>query len=1189
MAIVAAELLARVSADTTRAQRDLSAFSRHLQDTTTGWNRMLTGAGKALGVAFGAAGGFAAFAGVTSLTGAVQSLVGEAADAYAYSERLRMSLSSMAAKEFLQSGQAVDMASALDMAAGRAQELEYWIRQVAIESPFDRRGVADAFRMAMTYGFTSEQAQRLTQATIDFSTATGQSGEVMQRIALALGQIQSRGKLAGQELNQLSEAGVNARQILADAFGVSTAKIMEMMERGLIPANIAIEAILSDMERNYAGAGKRAQESLMGVLNTLGDLKEARLEDLFGPTFASAVVPALSQLASIMQSPEFIGATKEIGKELGVWSALQLGGLSENVERIVAAINAGPDNTPTWMTALAALTGAQSTVTPRIGAPEAGEMPEVGFGELEIPVTAVLTNYRWEGAADGGHFEIEVDAKGNLTKIDLYGGDTTGWDGGKFEGGRLVIDTAANVVKVGYGAGSEKDLFAVKLTADWREGTLVQLAGGAYNAVAAKVAEGWNATVNALIDWGDGKTEPPSEWLASVLATVDWGETWSTVYEAAVNLIPDISAIQEILSQPFQVVANFVTGNAQEPERTTETLPTPATPDTMPIDITLPYDSYGIDIPLQPDPSLLDAELARPRAADVKLTPLFDWNLPTIGPVNKPDTRTSASTSATVRIEPDTAELDATLAATRDTTANVDADWGATWEQIYTARVDFQPTGPVDVQVNIVGGSHNFPRRSLAPTTIDNPLHSDDIWATGEAMGGIHPGGRAMVGELGPELAFFDGAWQLLGENGPQVVNLPAGVEIIPADKTRRLLATGAPEMTGALPFPRFGGYADGATGTAPTPVSPDLKAAGAAAAAGDWATYKALMGLTDAVDANTGAAKAQSKALSELATLLSGVEGLFGTSQVTAEQMELAELGVPQNFADDYLRRLTDEVMNGVDWEGVDIGDAAARAGIDPNLPAEAILSMFRNAWADSSLFADAQNLDLINQDAVQAQLQRQKDSEAGQANIMALFGIGEGDLVAQIQGLDLAGAFTSALGEDAMAPVGEAVVAGIGASVEGGAIEIADGLTSGYATALGTPEQQAALAALGEASLLAFAGGWRDAASSYDWAGALPTVTPTGSTTTGTGAVTGVTGVTDPTMLADGGHVARGGWAVVGERGPELAYLPSGTNVYDAAASRRGGGVNVTVNVTANTPLDWEVAAQRIGEVVARKQRRR
>ena len=1115
---------------------------------------MLTGAGKALGVAFGAAGGFAAFAGVTSLTGAVQSLVGEAADAYAYSERLRMSLSSMAAKEFLQSGQAVDMASALDMAAGRAQELEYWIRQVAIESPFDRRGVADAFRMAMTYGFTSEQAQRLTQATIDFSTATGQSGEVMQRIALALGQIQSRGKLAGQELNQLSEAGVNARQILADAFGVSTAKIMEMMERGLIPANVAIEAILSDMERNYAGAGKRAQESLMGVLNTLGDLKEARLEDLFGPTFASAVVPALSQLASIMQSPEFISATKEIGKELGAWSALQLDGVSKNVDRIVAAINAGPDNTPTWMTALAALTGAQSTVTPRIGAPEAGEMPEVGFGELEIPVTAVLTNYRWEGAADGGHFEVEVDAKGNLTKIDLYGGKTTGWDGGKFEGGRLVIDTAANVVKVGYGAGEEKDLFAVKLTADWREGTLVQLAGGAYNAVAAKVAEGWNATVNAIIDWGDGKTEPPSEWLASVLATVDWGETWSTVYEATVNLIPDISAIQEILSQPFQVVANFVTGNAQEPERTTETLPTPATPDTMPIDITMPYDD--VSVLLKPNTAAIDAALNVPQ-------------------------------ELLVGLHPDSSLLDADLGQTRFTTAAVDADWGTTWQQIYTAKVDLQPTGPVDVQVNIVGGSHNFPRRSLAPTAIDNPLHSDDIWATGEAMGGIHPGGRAMVGELGPELAFFDGAWQLLGANGPQVVNLPAGVEIIPADKTRRLLAGGAPELTGTLPYPRFGGYADGATGTAPTPVSPDLKAAGAAAAAGDWATYKALMGVTDAVEANTGAAKSQSKALAELSTLLSGVEGLFGTSQVTAQQMELAELGVPQNFADDYLRRLTDEVINGVDWDGVDIGDAAARAGIDPNLPAEAILTLFQQAWSDSSLFANPANLDLINQDAVQAQLQRQKDSESGQANIMALFGIGEADLVAQIQGLDLGSVFAEAMGEDAMAPVGEAVVAGIGVKVaESGGI-VADGLADGYAAALGTPEQQAALAALGEASLLAFAGGWQTAAAGYDWAGTLLPVSPTGATAGAVGSVAGAAGA--PTALADGGYVARGGWAVVGERGPELAYLPTGANVYDNATSRRSGGVNVTVNVTANTPLDWEVAAQRIGQIVARKQQRR
>lgn len=41
-------------------------------------------------------------------------------------------------------------------------------------------------------------------------------------------------------------------------------------------------------------------------------------------------------------------------------------------------------------------------------------------------------------------------------------------------------------------------------------------------------------------------------------------------------------------------------------------------------------------------------------------------------------------------------------------------------------------------------------------------------------------------------------------------------------------------------------------------------------------------------------------------------------------------------------------------------------------------------------------------------------------------------------------------------------------------------------------------------------------------------------------------------PFGLASGGHVQMGGWAVVGERGPELARLPGGTTVYDHRQSR-------------------------------------
>lgn len=137
------------------------------------------------------------------------------------------------------------------------------------------------------------------------------------------------------------------------------------------------------------------------------------------------------------------------------------------------------------------------------------------------------------------------------------------------------------------------------------------------------------------------------------------------------------------------------------------------------------------------------------------------------------------------------------------------------------------------------------------------------------------------------------------------------------------------------------------------------------------------------------GAKSAADSYAQELESRLGQVEGLFGTSDVTAEDMKLAELGLYQEKPDEYLRRLRDEVRNGVDYEDVDIQDAARRAGIDPNLPAEMILQLFEQAWSDSSLFAGGANLDLINKEAVQAQLDRIEASESGRQAILEYFGI--------------------------------------------------------------------------------------------------------------------------------------------------------------------------------------------------------
>ncbi len=206
----------------------------------------------------------------------------EGLDAIASYERLSASLTSLSASQILQAGAAESMTQAMTMAAPQAEELLKWIQELAIKSPFTSEGVAQAFRMAQAYGFTAEESKRLTQAMIDFTAGTGASEYAMQQIARALGQISATGKLTGGDMLQLVNAGLPVAQILADAFGVTTAEIMAMREKGLIPAKDAIEAITVYLETNFKGAAENQANTWAGLMGTFADLKTMGLREFFG-------------------------------------------------------------------------------------------------------------------------------------------------------------------------------------------------------------------------------------------------------------------------------------------------------------------------------------------------------------------------------------------------------------------------------------------------------------------------------------------------------------------------------------------------------------------------------------------------------------------------------------------------------------------------------------------------------------------------------------------------------------------------------------------------------------------------------------------------------------------------------------------------------------------------------------------
>lgn len=132
-------------------------------------------------------------------------------------------------------------------------------------------------------------------------------------------------------------------------------------------------------------------------------------------------------------------------------------------------------------------------------------------------------------------------------------------------------------------------------------------------------------------------------------------------------------------------------------------------------------------------------------------------------------------------------------------------------------------------------------------------------------------------------------------------------------------------------------------------------------------------------------------KAADKLKDALDKVPGLTSPSDVTEQQMKLAEAGVPQNFADNYVRRLKDEVYNKVDRPEVSIEEARQGlidAGLQVVGDAKADFELFAQAFADHSLFANPENLKFIDDAAVQANLDLQKKEEEGLKNIYDHFG---------------------------------------------------------------------------------------------------------------------------------------------------------------------------------------------------------
>ena len=140
----------------------------------------------------------------------------------------------------------------------------------AARTPFDFKGIQDASRLLLAFGFQAEAVLPIVGALGDATAALGGSTAELEGVVRALGQIQTKGRVSTEELLQLAERGIPVFQILQEKLGLTGEQLGNIGQLG-IDAATGITAILEGLSERFGGAMERQSRTLLGLWSSVLD------------------------------------------------------------------------------------------------------------------------------------------------------------------------------------------------------------------------------------------------------------------------------------------------------------------------------------------------------------------------------------------------------------------------------------------------------------------------------------------------------------------------------------------------------------------------------------------------------------------------------------------------------------------------------------------------------------------------------------------------------------------------------------------------------------------------------------------------------------------------------------------------------------------------------------------------------
>jgi tape measure domain-containing protein len=144
------------------------------------------------------------------------------------------------------------------------------IDEFAAKTPFEKVNLTPLVQQLMGMGFEAEKTLPIVQVLGDSMSALGRSQADLDGVVLALGQIQTKGKLSAEELMQMAERGLPVFQILEEKLHLTKKQLENVGAAGITSAQ-GVSALLTGLNERFGGSMAKMAQTLTGQWSNLMD------------------------------------------------------------------------------------------------------------------------------------------------------------------------------------------------------------------------------------------------------------------------------------------------------------------------------------------------------------------------------------------------------------------------------------------------------------------------------------------------------------------------------------------------------------------------------------------------------------------------------------------------------------------------------------------------------------------------------------------------------------------------------------------------------------------------------------------------------------------------------------------------------------------------------------------------------